>query len=88
MAVKLSNRAYDYARRLIDERHVEPRAFDRRDPADLEARSARLRQGHQPAARAGRPGRRDHLDIGGAAHGQAVPEAGRRRGSPRLRLVR
>jgi hypothetical protein len=33
------------------------------------------------------PGRRDHLDVPGTADGPPGQEQGRRRGSPRLRLV-
>ena len=47
-----------------------------------------LREEGRPAARAGRPGHRDHLDLGRPHDRQAGQEARRGRGSPRLRLVR
>ena len=53
-----------------------------------QARPAGVRQVDQPAARARRPGRRDHLDVHRPADRPAGRQEGRGRGSPRLRLVR
>ena len=52
-----------------------------------QAGPAGLREGDQPAQGARRPRRRDHLHVGRSADRPAGRQAGRRRGSPRLRLV-
>ena len=66
---------------------AEPRALDRRRPADLQARPAGVREVDRPAQGARRPGDRDHLDVPGSADRQAGPPHKRGRRSRRLRLV-
>ena len=52
-----------------------------------QAGSAGLREVHQPAEGARRPGRGDHLHVPRSPHRPAGRQEGRRWGSPRLRLV-
>ncbi len=54
---------------------------------DLASPVSGVREVHQPAEGARRPGRGDHLHVPRAAHRQAGRQEGRGRGSPRLRLV-
>ena len=54
----------------------------------VQARSARVREIHQPAAGARRPGRGDHLHVLGSAHRPSGGTTGRGRRSPRVRVVR
>src|SRR5262249_61082568 len=62
-------------------------ALDRGDHAGVQAGAGGVRAQGQPASRAGRTGCRDHLYLRRPDDRQAGEQAGRGRGSPRLRLV-
>ncbi|EUA52576.1 50S ribosomal L5 domain protein [Mycobacterium xenopi 3993] len=67
---------------------AKPRTQPRRSAPGVQAGIAGLREIHQPAAGARRPGRGDHLDVLGSAHRPAGGQTGRGRRSPRVRVVR